>query len=228
MAAFFGGKKRAEALYDEMRAAINDNNHQRMREIIGNKDYMINRVGGKDKRTALHTATMEQNRETLAILLGHQDIDTNVKTSNGLTPLLLAAAKGKMVSLEVLLADSRVNDKVKDIDDQSVLELVEALGKRIKIHQAKELLGKRYQTLPREDGKLAILIGNYNYKEESGLANLAGARNDLEAMRMKLSADGYRIEVIENSADILEDMEKVMTKPSDHSVNLLQVLYVGE
>ena len=53
-------KKRAEALFDEMREAINKNDHQQMREIIGNKDYEIDRVGGNDERTGLHTATMEQ------------------------------------------------------------------------------------------------------------------------------------------------------------------------
>ena len=47
-----------------------------------------------------------EDKVALKILLGQRDIDTNVKTTAGLTPLLLAAAKGKMVSIEILLADS--------------------------------------------------------------------------------------------------------------------------
>ena len=231
MAALFGGaKKRSEALYNEMREAINRNDHQQMRKIIVDKDYKINKVGGVDTRTALHTATMRENRQALEILLGHQDIDTNKKNSDGLTPLLLAATEGKMVSFEVLLADNRVDDKIMDSTDHTALELVEALGKKIETHQAKELLERRKtrRTRPSKEGKLAILIGNSKYKQETGFENLTGAKQDLEAMRSKLRTDGYKIEVIENSANILEDVETVMTKASDHSVTFLQVLYVGE
>ena len=230
MAALFsGGKKRSETLYNEMREAINSNDHQQMREIIADKDYKINKVGGGDLRTALHTATMREDREALEILLDHQNIDTNKKTSDGLTPFLLAATLGKMVSFEVLLTDNRVNHKIMDSRDKSALELVEALGKKIKTHEAKELLERRKsrRTHNHKDGKLAILIGNSKYAQETGLDNLTGAKRDLEAMRSKLRADGYKIEVIENSADMLEDVEKVMTNTSENSVNFLQVLYAG-
>ena len=94
-----------------MRKAVNNDDPHTMRKIIADKDFKINRVVGHNKRTVLHTATMKQNREALAIFLGHPDIDTNVETSDSLTPFLLAASKGKMVSFEVLLADSRVNDE---------------------------------------------------------------------------------------------------------------------
>ena len=72
MAALFGGaKKRLDALYNEMREAINNNDHQQMRKIIADKDCKVNKVGGVDMRTALHTATMREDREALEILLGH-------------------------------------------------------------------------------------------------------------------------------------------------------------
>ena len=228
MAAIFGTNKRD--LYNEMREAINSNNQQKMKEIIGRKDYKINKVGGDDMRTALHTATMGEDTKALEILLGNPDIDTNIKTSDGLTPFLLAASKGKMASFEVLLTDNRVDDKIKDGRDQSALELVEALGLKIKSHQAKEFLEKRNKAHPpkAKDGKLAILIGNYSYKQESGFANLKGAKRDLEDMKSKLRAEGYQIETIENSSDLLSDVEEVMTKTPDNSVNYLQVVYVGE
>ena len=77
-------------------------------------------------------------------------------------------------------------------------------------------------------GKLAILIGNCSYKKTSKWADLEGAKRDLEAMKQKLSASGYQIEVIKNSADILADIEDVMKKTEAQSVTHLQVVYVGE
>ena len=38
-----------------------------------------------------HRIRVDSDREALKILLGHEDIDTNVETSGGLTPFLLAA-----------------------------------------------------------------------------------------------------------------------------------------
>ena len=77
-------------------------------------------------------------------------------------------------------------------------------------------------------GKLAILIGNCSYKKTSNWADLEGAKRDLEAMKQKLSASGYQIEVIKNSSDILGDIEDVMKKTEAQSVTHLQVHYVGE
>ena len=54
-----------------MREAINNNDHQQMRKIIADKDSKVNKVGGVDMRTALHTATMREDRNALEILLGH-------------------------------------------------------------------------------------------------------------------------------------------------------------
>ena len=230
MAAVFEGQS-AEVLYNEMREAINKKNHQQMKEIISKKDYLINKVGGNDKRTALHTATMAEDKEALRILLECEDVDTNVKTTHGLTPFLLAAAKGKMVSFEILLADKRVNEKEKDGDDQSALELVEALGQTIKLQEAQKLLRSKSQSesnFSTDEGKLALLIGNCTYQKESGLSNLPGAKRDLKDMQMKLEADGYKVEILANSEDILTGVEEVMEKQPDYSISMLQILYVGK
>ena len=69
LAALLGGKKRDEALFDEMRKAVNNNDPHMMRKFIADKDFKINSVGGHDKRTVLHTA--EQGG------IGHPDIGTN-------------------------------------------------------------------------------------------------------------------------------------------------------
>ena len=184
------GKSSLEALYNDMRAAIHNKNHQLMQQIIENKRYEINRSGGEDKRMALHTATMTEDKEALAILLSHPKIDPNAKTSKGLTPLLLAAAKGKIVSFEILVADDRVDVNLKDSEDQSVIELANLSGRAIVANQVKELINSRKDTPIVKDGKLAILIGNCYYKKDTHFDCLEGAKEDLDSMKSKLSADG--------------------------------------
>ena len=126
----------SEALYRDMQKAIHKKNYGQMRAIIANPDYNGDRVGGSDQRTALHTAAHEDDREALAILLGQTSIDTNVRTTRGLTPFLYAASKGKMISFEVLLNDSRVDIDERDGEDQSAMELINSLDKKIKALKA--------------------------------------------------------------------------------------------
>ena len=131
--------KRSQGFYDKMRVAIQNKDYLRMTFIIGNPDYDPNRVGAGDMRTALHTAAHEDDCESLAILLRHKGIDPNVKTTDGLTPFLLAASEGKKVSLEVLLDDGRVDANARNGKDQSAEELIDALNKDIK---AKKTMAK--------------------------------------------------------------------------------------
>ena len=60
--------KKSEALYNEMRAAIQKKNYQQMRAIIEDPDYDPNGVGLADQRTALHTAAHAEDQDALAIL----------------------------------------------------------------------------------------------------------------------------------------------------------------
>ena len=223
---------RVEDLYNDMRGAIQKKKYQQMRKIIADPDYDPNRVGTVgDKRTALHTAAHDDDREALAILLEQTSIDTNVKTTKGLTPFLYAASRGKMVSFEVLLNDQRVNADARDGEDQNALELVTTLGKEIKTSKAKELLEKQdtKQAAFRDTTKLAILIGNSKYHPDDSVAweDLPGVRKDLADMKSRLVADGYRVEVIENCPDFLEAVADVMYKTPVASVSHLQVLYGG-
>ena len=175
------GKGSPEAFYDDMRGAIHDNNHKLMQRIIENKKYEINRGGGEDKRTALHTATMTEDTEALAILLAHPNVDPNAKTSRGLTPLLLAAAKGKIRSFEILIADIRVDAHAKDYEDQSVVELANMSGRAIIAKQVKQLINERKRTPVVEAGKLAILIGNSKYQKDTHLGCLDGEKQTWRA-----------------------------------------------
>ena len=70
---------------------------------------------------------------------------------------LLAAAKGKTVSFEILAADDRVDADAKDFEDQSVVELANMSGRGIIANQVKQLMQGRKHTPIVDAGKLAIL-----------------------------------------------------------------------
>merc|ERR1712079_533101 len=95
-------KKKSEKLYDDMRDAIERKDRQLMSKIIRDRDYQPNHIGGRDGMTALHIATLKEDPEALSILLQLEKIDPNAKMSNGFTPFLLAAARGRMLSFEIL------------------------------------------------------------------------------------------------------------------------------
>ena len=111
-----------------------------------------------------------------------------------------------MVSFEVLLNDSRVDTNLRDGEDQTALELI----------------------------TLAILIANSEYKENKRSTDsvswddLPGAKKDVTDMEARMKANGYKVEVIENSPDILLDIQEVMNTTPVSSVTHLQLLYVGE
>merc|ERR1712037_763789 len=67
----------------------------------------------------------------------------NAKLSNGFTPLLLAAARGRMLSFEILIGDQRVDVDATDNEGQTATDLVKAHGKLIVAKRAKELLARR-------------------------------------------------------------------------------------
>ena len=224
------GKPKSEVLYDEMHEAIRTERYQEMQKIIENPAYDPNKLGRGDNRTALHTATQLENKEAMKILLGQSNIDTNIKTNRGLTPLLLAAEHGRMDAFEILIEDKRVDFKAVDNEDKSAIDFVSAKSSIIMTNKAKELLSRRNQKQQDDPikGKLAILIGNSLYQKIAGLANLEGAKADIESMKSKMLTEGYQVEVIHNSLDILADIEDIMKKMPDCSVHYLQVLYVGE
>ena len=160
-----------------------------------------------------------------------------MRTSKGLTPFLLAASKGKMAAFEVLSNDNRVEVDALDDEDQSALELINSLGKEIKAAKAKELLEKRNkkpQSVEEATTKLAVLIGNSEYRANNDPKNVAswddlpGAMKDVLDMKVRLEADGYQVEVIANSSDILQAVQEVMNKTPVASVTHLQVLYAGK
>ena len=147
-------------LYNDMREAIERNDHQSMSKIIRDRDYQPNYTEGEEMMTALHTATLKEDPEALSILLQLEKIDPNAKLSNGFTPLLLAAARGRMISFEILIGDQRVDVDATDNEDQTATNLVKAHGKLIMAKRAKELLARRSSISQDEDGKQALITRN--------------------------------------------------------------------
>ena len=216
-------------LYNDMQEAIQAKDYDRMRGIIADPNYDLDGVGASDKRTALHTAVYEDDAESLGILLGQTKINVNVTTTEGLTPFLYAASIGKWVSFEVLLNDSRVDIDLRDGKNLTALELITVLGEEIQVNKAKELLAKRKE----DTTKLAILIVNSEYKRykdcHQGIwDDLPGAKKDVTDMKARMEVNGYKVKVIENSPDILQDIKEEMNMTPVSSVSHLQLLYVGE
>ena len=86
---------------------------------------------------------------------------------------------------------------------------------------------------PKDSVKLAILIGNSKYPAPADSMtwpweDLPGVKKDIADMEARLKADGYRVEVVENSENILETVKEVMNKTPVSSVTDLQVLYAGD
>ena len=81
-----------------MRDAIHKEDHARMLSIIDDPRYDPNIVGCNNQRTALHTAAQFDNSEAIGILLSQVKVNPNVQTStNKMTPLMLAASKGRSI-----------------------------------------------------------------------------------------------------------------------------------
>ena len=93
--------------------------------------------------------------------------------SNGFTPFLLAAARGRMLSFEILVGDKRVDVEVVDKDGKKATDLVKAHGKLQVALRANLLLGRRcsinLQSEAEEES--AVLKG-------SSIAELASAEDD--------------------------------------------------
>ena len=105
----------------------------------------------------IHCITSKEDPEALSILLQLEKIDPNAKMSNGFTPFLLAAARGRMLSFEILVGDKRVDVEVVDKDGKKATDLVKAHGKMIVAKRANELLGRRC-TINQEES--AVLRGS--------------------------------------------------------------------
>ena len=199
-----------------------------MCEISENANYDVNMVDEDGLgRVALHTAVQRNDKVALRILLGLPGVDLNKRTSKGLTPALLAAEKGKAEALEVLLGDERVDAGACDKEDQTLEEIAKNLSSEFEQNKTRSVI-ERFrirQKEPLEGGKVAIVIGNSTYK--NGMSHLEGAKRDLDEVSAIMENVQYKVHKVENSEDILSDIEKVMEGIPDSSVTHLHMHYVG-
>ena len=224
---------RSEDLYEKMRKAIQKGDHALMQEISEDTDYDVNMVDKSGLgRVGLHTAAQRNDQEAVRILLSLRGVDPNKRTSKqGLTPALLAADRGKAEALEVLLDDDRVDADACDREDQSLEEVVNTsrnITTDFERNKTKSVVEqfRRRQNQPSEGGKVAIVIGNSVYKNE--MSDLEGARRDLDDASAILERVKYKVYKVENSENILDDIEEIMKRIPDSSITHLHLHYLGE
>ena len=214
-------------VHHKMRKAIINSDYTVMKSMIPGPPYEANLVGGVDARAAIHTATMCDNGTALNLLLNQDDININIQTSRGESPLVMASKNAKMEALEILLEDDRIDVELRDQDDKTAEDYFPSSATEIERNKASILFqrarARGQQTT--KGSKLAILVGNKNYT--NGMADLAGAWQDLEAVEEVLVQGGYVIHKIVDSEDILDDIGTVMTGIKADSVLHFQFLYAG-
>ena len=222
----------AEDLYKKMRKAIQTGNHTSMQVISKETNYDVNMVDKRGLgRVALHTAAQRNDQEAARILLSLPGVDPNKRTKEGLTPVMWAAKNGKAEALEVLLHDQRVDADECDEEDQTLEEMINT-SRRITTdferNKAKSVVEqfRRRQNQPSEGGKVAIVIGNSLYKND--MSNLEGAKRDLDYISAILERVKYTVYKVENSENILEDIEKIMGEIPDSSITHLHLHYLGK
>ena len=102
----------ASELYDLMKEAITKEDSESVRSLTNNPTYEANRRGGSDQRTNLHTAVMIQSLIILTMLLGQNNIDPNILTSKGFSPLMLACECLRIDALKILLEVGDRGDRI--------------------------------------------------------------------------------------------------------------------
>ena len=203
-----------------------------MWEISEDSDYDVNREDkGGLGRVALHTAVQKNDQEALKILLSLSRVEVNKRTAKGMTPALLAAERGKAEALEVLLGDDRVNAEACEDEDQPLEDIINTSKNitndlvRNKTRSVLEQFRTR-QKQPSEGGKVAIVIGNSIYRNR--MSNLEGAKRDLEEASAILESVEYNVHKVENSENILDDIEAIMKEIPDDSISHLHFHYLGK
>ena len=221
----------AEDLYEKMRKAIQKGDHDLMWEISEEANYEVNREDRKGLgRVALHTAAQRDDQEAVKILLSLPGVDPSKRTKEGLTPVMLAAKNGKAEALGALLEDQRVDADECDQEDQVLEEIIKTSRNITSDFERNKTLSiiekfRMRQRQPSEGGKVAIIIGNSIYK--NGMSHLEGAKRDMDEVSAIMEKVHYKVHKVENSEDILADIETVMEGVPDSSITHLHLHYTG-
>ena len=222
---------RKEQLYEKLNTAILEEQYSSMRDILQQPGYEPDEVGGEDAQTALHVAVQCEYVEAIDILLKQINVDCNVRDSNGLSPLMLAASKVKIEALERLLEDPRVNIKLRTKKNDDALDLLPDKALPFQRMRAMNLFQAAAKTRNSEESqkrRVAVIIANSDYEESSGLSTLPGAMEDLEKLTAFLEKT-YHIVTIANAQDIVAKVTEVMEGLPDSClpVTHFQLVYSG-
>jgi hypothetical protein len=221
-----------EQLYEKLNTAILDEQYSTMVDILQQPGYEPDEVGGEDAQTALHVAVQCEYVEAIDILLKQINVDCNVRDSNGLSPLMLAASKVKIEALERLLEDPRVNIKLRTKKNENALDLLpdKALPfQRMRAMNLFQAAAKTRNSKESQKRRVAVIIANSDYEESSGLSTLPGAMEDLERLTAFLEEKTYHIVTIVNARDIVAEVTEVMEGLPDSClpVTHFQLVYSG-
>ena len=216
--------------YEKMRRAIQEVDYNVIRTIVQSKRFEINRTGGTDDRTGLHTAVTCDDPEAIDILMSVEDIDPNKKTSEGFTPLMLASKEVRMPALEKLLEYHTINIKARNHQDLKAEDLFPRDATHLQKTKCKilfQLAADRGKGATPKERNVAILIAICNYEESSGMSKLPGTKRDQEEMRIFLEPY-YTVYCISDAKDILNEVEGVMETLPEGSVDNVQFLFSGD
>ena len=144
--------------------------------------------------------------------------------------MMLAAKNGKAEALEALLDDQRVDADECDEEDRMLEEIIKTsriITTEFERNKTLSIIEKFRirQRQPSEGGKVAIIIGNSIYK--NGMSHLEGAKRDMDEVSAIMEKVHYKVHKVENSEDILADIETVMEGVPDSSITHLHLHYTG-
>ena len=144
--------------------------------------------------------------------------------------MILAAKNGKAKALGALLEDQRVDADECDEEDRMLEEIIKTSRNITTDFERNKTLSilekfRIRQRQPSEGGKVAIIIGNSIYK--NGMSHLEGAKRDLDEVSAIMEKVHYKVHKVENSEDILTDIETVMEGVPDSSITHLHLHYTG-
>ena len=221
----------SKELFQRMRDAINEAEYDEMESILEERDYSPDAVGAGGF-TNLHTAVNSDDDRAINMLLGQRrQVDSNIKNARGQTPLMLASSKGKIRALGALLADLRVNLKIRDDEDQTAEQMFNCPdGSIIKRAEGRKLFEERERqgAAAVKGARLAVLIGNSHYQGKgSGLSDLPGAGRDVKEIAALLKTSNYDVKIVMNSENIIQSIMEVMKEIPSGSIQYFQFFYAG-
>jgi len=214
-----------------LREAVLGRNREVVHLLLGMEGILVNSAAPTGL-TALHVATANDDPKIIQKLLSHPGIDANPRNKSGLTPVKMATIRGKTQALKVLLESPLVEYETLDEDGNTLEDLLKAekhLGALTISDGLKLFEAAMKGNVTSDRQKFVIFVANWKYSA-TGFKDLPSPPKDLKLAKEIFKQRNYGIHVIENSADILEDVCEYIenTEGFEESArNILQFVYMG-